>query len=126
MTRQPTRGQRNADWIERFCLIPHGPDKGCRVALTAQQREEVCRLYDGPGGLQSAEPISAPLSSYLVLLHLAGPEAPSTAGPPPHLFKAADLFTATGALGPELRPYVRREANKLTCGELGTSWPNAA
>jgi hypothetical protein len=34
-----TRGDRNGHWIEKFCLVPHDPDKGRHVRLTPAQRK---------------------------------------------------------------------------------------
>jgi hypothetical protein len=45
-----TRGDKNARWIEMFCLVPRGPDKGERVVLTQAQRETVRMIYDNPNG----------------------------------------------------------------------------
>jgi hypothetical protein len=47
-----TRGDKNAHWIEMFCLVPRGPDKGERVVLTQAQRETVRMIYDNPSGPQ--------------------------------------------------------------------------
>ena len=34
-----TRGDRNGHWIEKFCRVPHDPDKGRHVRLTPAQRK---------------------------------------------------------------------------------------
>jgi hypothetical protein len=38
------RGERNIAWIENYCLVPAGPDKGKRVVLTPEQRDTVRRI----------------------------------------------------------------------------------
>ena len=44
--RTPSRGQRNAHWIEKFCVLPNGPNKGQRVVLTPAQRDIVRQVYN--------------------------------------------------------------------------------
>jgi hypothetical protein len=118
-----SRGERAIHWIEKFCLFPNGPDKGRRVRLLPKQRAAVLRIYDGPAGMDIAS-VSAPLSGYLALLHVCGPEAVSGASAPPHF--AADFFSVWNAAGPELRVVLKRDGERIICPELGTRWSAAA
>jgi hypothetical protein len=115
-----TRGERNIRWIETYCLVPAGLDKGRRVRLTPTQRETVRRLYDNVKGPQLRDvPVAAPLTAYLALLHVCGPEAMQ------HDFWPAvdvDVFTIWGAVGPDLRAVLKRDGERITCPELGTSY----
>ena len=114
-----SRGQRAAEWIERYCVVPGGPSKGERVRLTRTQYEEVLRLYDAPG--RPREAVTGPLAGYLALLHVCGPEAVAEQDARPRL--ATDLWTVWGAVGPSLRPVLRREGETIRCPELGTAYP---
>ena len=117
MPRRPlTRSERAIAWVESWCQTPGG--KAAR--LTAEQRAALHRLYDG--GLQPAEAVAGPLAAYLILLHLAGPEARSD--PPARL--QVDVFTLWNAASPELRVHLRRHGAMVTCPALGRSWPAAA
>ncbi len=73
-TRGETRGTRVVRWVEQFCRMPAGPDKGKAVVLTPSQREAVAAIYDGEHGPVSM-PVDKPLSAYLALIHVVGPEA---------------------------------------------------
>jgi hypothetical protein len=120
--REKTRGERNADWIERYCLVPHGPDKGKRVRLTEAEHHIVRQIYDGANGPQDV-PVSAPLSAYLALLHLCGPEGKQ------HAFRPGvnvDVFTLWNAAGPDLRAVLKRKGESIVCAGLGTSYTAAA
>lgn len=127
-----TRGERNADWIERHCRIPEGRFVGKRVVLTAKQRKWLKQIYDTPTrtfilsmGRKNAKTAFA---AFLLLLHLCGPEA----RPNSQLFSAAQsrdqasiLFSLAAKmirLSPDLNEYVViRDTNKqLFCPELGT------
>jgi hypothetical protein len=117
-----TRGDKNAHWIEMFCLVPRGPDKGERVVLTQAQRETVRMIYDNPNGPQDV-PVTGSLAAYLALLHICGPEALQ------HDFRpdvTPDIFTVWGGVGPDLRPVLRRDGEHIVCPELGTRYPVAA
>ena len=64
-------------WVERFCLIPKGPDVGKPVVLPDYQLEILCGIFDSPTrraiismGRQNAK---TTLCAYLLLLHLCGP-----------------------------------------------------
>ncbi len=67
--------------------------------------------------------INPPLTAYLALLHICGPEALGKT-PPPQF--AADIFTVWGATGPRLREVLRRDGGRIVCPELGTLYPAAA
>jgi hypothetical protein len=41
-----TPGQKAIDWIEQFCLVPFGFDKGQYVRLTTEQKEILHRVFD--------------------------------------------------------------------------------
>jgi len=75
-----TRGDRAANWIEKFCITPSGPDKEQWVRLSTAQRETIRRIYDAPNG-PHGEPVTGVLGAFLALLHVCGPEAPG--GSPP-------------------------------------------
>jgi hypothetical protein len=118
----PTRGQRNATWVERFCVYPNGSDKGKRVRLTDAEHHIVRQIYDGANGPQDV-PVTAPLSAYLALLHLTGPEGKQ------HDFRpdvTVDVFTLWNAAGPDLRAVLKRKGEHLICAGLGTSYPPRA
>jgi len=114
-------GERNIKWIENYCLVPHGPDKGRHVVLTPAQRDVVRRIYDAPGLPQPD--INGPLAAYLALLHVCGPEAVRDSGG--HRF-IADIFTLWNSVGPDLRAVLKREGDNVVCPELGTKYPPAA
>ncbi len=118
-----TRGDRAINWIEKFCLYPSGPKKGKPVRLSAEQCVAVRRIYDSPNGFADLSGINAPLTAYLALLHICGPEALSKA-PPPQL--AADIFTIWSATGPRLREVLKRDGGRIVCPELGTAFEAAA
>ncbi len=74
-----TRGERNAAWVETYCRVPEGKDRGKPVRLREWQVAEFRRLYDSPTrtlilsfGRKNGK---TALIAFLVLLHLCGPEA---------------------------------------------------
>lgn len=129
-----TRGERNCLWIETNCVIPEGKGVGQPVVLRPWQRKEVCRIYDNPHGTRRAilsfgrKNAKTALSSFLLLLHLCGPEA----RPNSQLYSAAQsreqaalLFNYAAKcvrLSATLQPYVdvRDTAKQIFCKELGT------
>jgi hypothetical protein len=117
-----TRGQRAIRWIETYCLVPHGLDKGRRVKLTAEQRAACRWIYDHTNGPRW-EPVGAPLAGYLALLHLCGPEALQRNFQPE---VDADIFTVWNATSPDLRAVLKRVGARVVCPELNTSYPRAA
>lgn len=124
--RVESRGERNVRWIQDFCLVPSGPNKGLPVKLTPDQREIVSHIYDRPGGPHCDGPVTAPLSAYLALLHLCGFEGRV------HDFQPdvnVDSFTLWAAVSPELRRVLKQEGATIVCPGLGTRYspsPEAA
>ena len=117
------RGWRNIAWIERHCLVPHGPDKGKRVLLTRAQRDIVYCIYDG----NEQPEVTGPLAAFLALLHVCGPEALQRDFSDAMLAKTnADTFTVWGAAGPRLREVLKRDGERIVCPQLGTGYPVAA
>jgi len=127
-----TRGERNCQWIESVCRIPEGRLVGRAVKLTNHQRRWLKLIYDTPTrmfilsvGRKNAK---TAFSSFLLLLHLCGPEAK----PNSQLYsgamsreQAAILFALAAKIvrmSPDLTEYVhiRDTAKQLFCPELGT------
>ncbi len=50
-----TRGDLVAEWIEDYCVVPSGPDRGKRVRLTEAELYAVRRFYDCPDGPQDQQ-----------------------------------------------------------------------
>ena len=94
-----TPGQKAIYWIEQFCLVPFGFDKGQYVRLTTAQKE----ILHGFSTATKRREIAAPLSSYLALFHIAGPRY--LAAHVSALPLSADSFTTWNAVGPDLRPF---------------------
>lgn len=122
MRKSLRRGDRAVKWIETYCVVPSGLEKGQHVRLTSEQRASVRRIYDNPNGPQP-EDIAAPLSAFLALLHLAGPEALQQEFRPD---VRADIFTLWSAVGPDLRAVLKRDGAHVVCPELRTRYPVAA
>ena len=129
-----TRAERNIRWIERFCRVPEGKDVGKAVTLRDWQRHELRKIYDNPHGTRQAI-ISFPrkngktaLISFLLLLHLCGPEAVQNS----QLYSAAisreqaatvfKLAAKTIRMSPDLKAVItiRDTAKELLCSEIGT------
>ena len=131
-TRRLTRGQRNIAWIEAHCRIPEGKFVGRPVVLTTKQKKWVRRIYDTPTRTfilsMARKNAKTALSSFLLLLHLCGPEA----RPNSQLFSAAQsrdqaaiLFALAAKvvrMSPDLSDVVtvRDSGKQLFCAELGT------
>lgn len=136
-TSQPaaeTRGTRNCTWIEKYCRVPEGKDVGQPARLRDWQRRDICRIYDNPAGTRTAIESFAKkngktsMASWLLLLHLCGPEAVcntqlvSTAQA---LDQAATLYklaAKTVRMSPELDDCLvcRDTLKEIACPELGT------
>lgn len=130
--RKLTRGQRNIAWIEAHCRIPEGKFVGRPVKLTAKQKKWTRRIYDSPTRLfilsMARKNAKTALASFLLLLHLCGPEA----RPNSQLYSAAQsrdqaaiLFALAAKvvrMSPELLDVVtvRDSGKQLFCAELGT------
>jgi phage terminase large subunit-like protein len=76
---QWTRGERNAAWVEAYCVVPEGKDRGKTVRLREWQVDEFRKIYDTPTrtailsfGRKNGK---TALIAFIVLLHLCGPEA---------------------------------------------------
>ena len=132
MAKRLSRGQRNAKWIERFCLVPEGRFVGQPLRLSKQQKKWLRQIYDSPTrkfilsmGRKNAKTTFA---ACLLLLHTAGPEARQNS----QLYsdalsrdQAGILFSLAAKmvrLSPDLSTYitVRDTAKQLYCAELGT------
>jgi len=109
-------------WIERYCVVPSGPDKGQGVRLTYDDKETIARIYRDDGSL-GAEPLNGQLAACVALLHVCGIEAPDH-GPLPEL--RTDPWTVMAAAGPRARAVIARKADVITCPALGTVWPRRA
>lgn len=126
------RSERNARWIEAMCRIPEGRLVGKPVKLTKKQRGWLVRIYDSPTRMfilsMARKNAKTAFSSFLLLLHLCGPEAK----PNSQLYsgamsreQAAILFALAAKIvrmSPDLTEYVhiRDTAKQLFCPELGT------
>lgn len=126
------RAARNAAWIEDHCRIPEGKLVGQPVKLTKQQRKWLVRIYDSQTRMfilsMARKNAKTAFSSFLLLLHLCGPEAK----PNSQLYsgamsreQASILFALAAKIvrmSPDLSQYVliRDTAKQLFCAELGT------
>ncbi len=126
------RSERNARWVEQHCRIPEGKLVGKPVKLTKKQRKWLTRIYDSPTRMfilsMARKNAKTAFSSFLLLLHLCGPEAK----PNSQLYsgamsreQAAILFSLAAKIvrmSPGLSEYVhiRDTAKQLFCPELGT------
>lgn len=129
-----TRAQRNIRWIERYARVPEGKDVGKPVVLRAWQRKEIERIYGTPTrraiisfGRKNGK---SALASFLLLLHLCGPEAK----PNSQLYSAAQsreqasvLFNLAAKcvrMSPDLNAVIviRDTAKELVCPEIGTKY----
>ena len=123
MPRKQTRGERAICWIEVYCLVPSGLDRGQHVRLTPTQRDIVREIYDNPNGPHGALPVTGTLAAYLALLHVCGPEALQKEFRPE---LNADIFTVWGSVGPDLRAVLKRDGEHIVCLELNTRYPPTA
>lgn len=132
--RPETRGEANIRWIQKHCRIPEGKDVGKKVKLRPFQVELIKRIYDNPAGTRRAifsvgrKNAKTALSSFLLLLHLCGPEARQNG----QLYSAAQsrdqaalLFNLAAKIirmSPELVDFitVRDTAKQLFCPGMGT------
>ena len=130
--KKPTRGERNAAWIESMCRIPDGKLVGKPVKLTKAQRGWIRQIYDTPTRTfilsMARKNAKTATSAFLLLLHLCGPEAQANS----QLYSAAQsrdqaaiLFgyaSKVVRMSPDLSEYVqiKESAKTLVCAELGT------
>lgn len=131
-TARLSRGARNIQWIGDHCCIPEGKFVGRRVVLTKHQRKWIKRIYDSPTRTfilsMARKNAKTALASFLLLLHLCGPEA----RPNSQLYSAAQsrdqaaiLFALAAKvvrMSPDLSDVVtiRDSGKQLFCPELGT------
>ena len=134
--KKQTRGDRNIAWIERHCRIPEGKDVGKQVVLRKWQRADIRKIYDNPAGTRTAivsfakKNAKTSLASFLLLLHLCGPEAVantqlrSTAQSKDQAAVLYNLAAKVVRLSPTLAPVItlRDTAKELLCPELGTHY----
>ena len=119
--RHQTRGDQVAEWIEDYCVVPSGPDRGKPVRLTEAELYAVRQFYDCPAGPQDQQ-VEGNLAAYLALLHTCGIEVD---GPRPQLH--SDPWTVWNAANnPMLRRVLKREPDAVACPALGTRFPKAA
>jgi phage terminase large subunit-like protein len=128
------RSRRNIRWIEAYCHIPEGKDVGRPVRLRPWQKREIEKIYGSPTrraiisfGRKNGK---SALASFLLLLHLCGPEATANS----QLYSAAQsreqaaiLFNLAAKcvrMSPDLNAVViiRDTAKELVCAELGTKY----
>ncbi|MES1979560.1 MAG: terminase TerL endonuclease subunit [Pseudomonadota bacterium] len=130
--RKLSRGARNIVWIEEHVRIPEGKMVGQRVKLTTKQKKWIRRIYDTPTRTfilsMARKNAKTALASFLLLLHLCGPEA----RPNSQLYSAAQsrdqaaiLFALAAKvvrMSPALSDVVtvRDSGKQLFCPELGT------
>lgn len=131
-----SRAERNIQWVERYCRTPEGKFVGRPIQLREWQKAELRKIYDNPYGTRQAI-ISLPrkngktaLISFLLLLHLCGPEA----RPNSQLYSAAQsrdqaatvfkLAAKVVRQSPDLASVIiiRDTAKELLCPELGTMY----
>lgn len=134
MGRPKLRSTRNIEWIEKHCRIPDGAKVGQPVKLTKHQRAWLRTIYDSPTRTfilsMARKNAKTAFSAFLLLLHLAGPEAQANS----QLFSAAQsrdqaalLFNLAAKivrLSPTLHPFIgiRDTAKQLYCTDLGTEY----
>lgn len=126
------RGDRNIQWIERYCYVPEGKYVGKPIRLIDEHVKIIRDLYDSPTrtlihsvGRKNAK---TTLAGCILLLHLAGPEAKRNS----QLYssaqsreQAAILFALAAKIvrmSPDLNQFVivRDTAKQLLVPELGT------
>jgi hypothetical protein len=113
-------------WIQDYCCVPSGPNRGDHVKLTSVEKDMILSIYDALPDPRSDLPVDDPtLAAYLTLLHLA-----SKAAAKRETFRPAtidvDVFTVWNAAGPELRQWIERKGESVVCTPLGTSYPPVA
>ena len=119
-----TRSAVVVEWVEKFCRVPSGLNKGGPVQLSAAQRERIARLYGNHLQRPHKVDVGGDLGAYLVLLHLVGSES-MPRKPVPDF--AADTSTVLRAASPALRKMLQLDGSTIVCKELGTVYkPSAA
>jgi phage terminase large subunit-like protein len=129
-----SRGHRAIWWIEEYCRVPEGAHGGRPLKLRPWQKKELHRIYDNPAGTRRAilsfgrKNGKTALASFLLLLHLCGPEAKANSqlySTAQSRAQAAILFELAAKIvraSPELHAVIgiRETAKQLYCPELGT------
>ena len=129
-----SRGARNIAWIEEHVRIPEGKMVGQAVRLTAKQKRWIKRIYDSPTRTfilsMARKNAKTALASFLLLLHLCGPEARANS----QLYSAAqsreqaavlfNLAAKSVRMSPDLHAVIiiRDTAKELVCQEIGTKY----
>jgi hypothetical protein len=113
----------NVHWIEQFCVLPFGPDKGQRVKLTPAERTTVLWIYDAPNGPADDVNVDGALGSYFALLHTVGIEATRCEIRPTI---NVDTFMVWNACSENLLAYLERKGERVVCLGLGTVYPPVA
>lgn len=127
-----TRGEKAAEFIERYCRVPEGKLVGQPIVLTDEQRDWLRQIYDSPTRRfilsMARKNAKTAFSAFLLLLHLCGHEAKANS----QLYsvaqsrdQAAVLFALAAKIvrmSPDLRSVVtiRDTKKELVCPELGT------
>jgi len=75
MTMSNSRGGYVAGWIEDYCVVPSGPDRGRRARLSVVQCQTINEIYNAPDGPLDLPVTDKTLAAYLALVHLCGYEA---------------------------------------------------
>jgi len=131
-----TRGNRNIQWIERYCRIPEGKFVGQPLNLRSWQKKEIRKIYDNPCGTRTAilsfgrKNAKTTLSAFLLLLHLVGPESVqnsqllSTAQSRDQAAVLFDLAAKIVRMSPDLSEAVgiRDHAKQLYSSDRGTEY----
>ena len=115
-----TRGDKVIFWVEEFCVVPFGFDRGQHVLLTTEQKELLRKVFD----TDELPEITGPLAAYLALFLIAGPR--DLAAHVSAIPLSADVFSTWSATGPDLRAVVTRDGESIKCPELGTEFPPVA
>jgi phage terminase large subunit-like protein len=129
-----TRGQEVIKWIEDYCRIPEGKFVGRPVHLRPWQKKEILKIYDNPARTRTAiisfarKNANTTLASFLLLAHLAGPEAVvngqlvSTALSREQAALLFGLAAKVVRMSPDLDDVIgiRDHQKQLYCPELGT------
>jgi hypothetical protein len=114
---KPTRAQRNIMWIEKYCVVPDGPQHGMPVMLSREEREVLRQVYDD--SFDNIKPIGNRLAAFVALLHTCGFEAKIGSDRPPI---ETDAFSVWRSASPKLREVLKRDGERITCPELGTAY----
>ena len=131
-----TDGEKIIHWIQKYCVVPEGPDVGKPVVLRDWQKAILLGIYDNPHGTRRAlisfgrKNGKTALSAFLVLAHLCGVKVK----PNSHIYSAAQsrdqasilfgLAAKMVRLNPMLNSHVtiRDSKKELVCAALGTHY----